>query len=201
MTVRGWTFLKTSTPDILKCPPRMKRTAKPCGFEGSFLGRISRRFVISAGVLLWVTGAAKVLSLLGEARVLHVPDPIFGLSFASLMLLVGLVELVIGSRCLFSKHAIQSIGLVASLATSFVAYRAGLWLMHWKKPCNCLGSLTDAIHLSPRLAEQLAISILVYLFAGSYLLLTAFFLARGRLSSNSGSGARGASENAGCSSA
>jgi hypothetical protein len=43
-----------------------------------------------------------------------------------------------------------------------------LWRMHWNRPCSCLGSFTDAIHVSPQVADNVMKSLLAYLFIGSY---------------------------------
>ena len=49
--------------------------------------------------------------------------------------------------------------------------RFGLWWMGWHKPCNCLGNLTDALHLSPQTADNIMKVVLAYLLIGSYGLL------------------------------
>jgi hypothetical protein len=87
------------------------------------------------------------------------------------MLAVGMFELVIASICLFGKSQKLALGLIAWLATNFVVYRLGLWWMEWKKPCSCVGNLTDALHLSPQLADSIMKVILAYLLIGSYGLL------------------------------
>lgn len=125
----------------------------------------------SVSFILALTGLAKAWSGLGHTRVLAVPDPVTGISFGHLMLAVGVVELVIASVCLFGKSQMLKLGLVAWLATNFVAYRLGLWWMGWKKPCSCLGNLTDALHLSPQAADNIMKVILAYLLIGSYGLL------------------------------
>jgi hypothetical protein len=128
----------------------------------------SRRFVLSAGGILLITGLAKVVSAFGKAKVLGVTDPIFGVSFGYLMLLVGTLELVVAGICLFSKRQNLSLGLTAWLATSFLAYRIGLWYVGWQRPCSCLGNLADALHIPPNVADGALKIILLYLLIGSY---------------------------------
>lgn len=128
-------------------------------------------FVFSASGILVVTGAAKIWSAFGHTKLLAVPDPIVGISFGHLMLAVGVLELVIVGICLFGKSQTLALGLIAWLATNFVVYRLGLWWMGWKKPCSCLGNLTDALDLSPQLADNIMKVILAYLLIGSYGLL------------------------------
>ena len=128
-------------------------------------------FIVSAAVTLSVTGVAKVWTAFAPTKVLAVADPIMGLSFGHLMLAVGVAEIVIASICLFAKSQTLKFGLIAWLATNFVVYRLGLWWIGWKKPCGCLGNLTDALHLKPEVADNIMKAILAYLLLGSYGLL------------------------------
>ena len=125
-------------------------------------------FKISSGLILAITGIAKIWSALGNAKVLAVADPLFGLQFGYLMLAVGALELAVASVCLVSKSQILAISLVAWLSTSFLAYRVGLWSMDWHRPCKCLGNLTDALHIPPQIADTAMKIILAYLLIGSY---------------------------------
>lgn len=125
-------------------------------------------FVLSAGVTLAVTGIAKVWSGLGNSKFLAVVDPIIGITFGQLMLLVGVAEIAIALVCFFSKRQPLAFGLVAWLSTNFVIYRLGLWWMGWHRPCNCLGNLTDALHISPQTADNISKVVLAYLLIGSY---------------------------------
>lgn len=128
-------------------------------------------FIHAAVTILAFTGIAKVWSAFGRTKLLGVDDPITGIQFGHLILTVGILELVIAGICLFGKSQRLPLGLIAWLATNFVVYRLGLWWMGWKKPCNCLGNLTDALHISPQLADNIMKVILVYLLIGSYGLL------------------------------
>ena len=50
----------------------------------------SRIFIFSAGVILALTGAAKLWSTLGSAKALDLADPITGMTFRQLFVLVGM---------------------------------------------------------------------------------------------------------------
>lgn len=114
---------------------------------------------------------AKMWSAFGTSKVLAVADPIFGMRFQTLMLVVGLVEVVVASMCLLSRNMRTSLLLVAWLATSFLLYRLGSWWIGWEMPCGCLGNLADAIHISPETADNFIKAVLAYLLVGSYGLL------------------------------
>ncbi len=105
---------------------------------------------------------------MGQARILVVPDPVIGIELGHLLPVVGTAEVVIALACFFSERQLLLNVLLAWLATSFVVYRIGLLWMGWHRPCSCLGNLTDAIHISPQVADNVMKGVLVYLLIGSY---------------------------------
>src|SRR5437868_6530567 len=102
-------------------------------------------FLLVAGLILAITGISKIVSVFGSQLMLLQLDPLFGISFRHLLLLTGIVELAIASLCLLTKKFQLNTLLIAWISTSFVMYRAGLWAINWRRPCHCLGSLTDAL--------------------------------------------------------
>jgi hypothetical protein len=129
---------------------------------------IRKWFCFGAGAILALTGIAKVLSGLGHTQVLSAIDPVLGLRFGDLLIAVGVLELLIATFCFCSKSSYLAPVLVAWLATNILVYRLGLWVMGWHRPCSCLGTLTDAIHLPPQLADNVMKGVLAYLLIGSY---------------------------------
>ena len=135
--------------------------------------------LVTAGALLAVTGFAKLWSALGTARALMAPDPLSGIPFKYLLASVGVVEIVVATICFLGRSRLFSVGLVAWLSTNFLLYRIGLCWIGWKQPCGCMGSLTDALHIKPETADNIAKVILAFLLISSYgLLLCAWRKAR-----------------------
>lgn len=138
--------------------------------------RMQQWFVFSAGVILVVTGVAKSVGSTGDASILRVYDPILGLPFRQLLMLVAAAEIIVACLC-FSPLRVRArsapwiTAVVAGLASAFLAYRASLWLIGWKRPCGCLGHLTDVLGISAETADWIAVGLLAYLLAGSYGLL------------------------------
>lgn len=128
-------------------------------------------FLFSAGLLFFITAAAKLVSSFGTARILETPDPIFGCSFRDVFRIVGLTELAVSIACFLVRGLRLRVVLVAWLATGFLLYRAGLILVGYHRPCSCLGNLTDAIHIPPMVADNIMKGILAYLLIGSYALI------------------------------
>ena len=140
--------------------------------------KIVRWFLYLATVILLFTGAAKFISSTGHGKILLAIDPLTGFQFGDLFRIVGSIEVVIALVCIFSKRTWLPAGLVAWLATSFLAYRIGLVVVGYHKPCSCLGNLTDALHILPQTADTAMKIILGYLLIGSYA--TLFWLWRQR---------------------
>jgi len=130
-----------------------------------------KRFAISAGMILGLTGLAKLWTSFGDVKLLMVADPITGLSFRYMMLLAAVAELAIAAVCLVTKANRLATVLVAWMATNFLVYRLGLWWIGWKKPCGCLGNLTDTLGITPQTADHIIKVLLAYLLVGSYGLL------------------------------
>ena len=131
----------------------------------------NRWFLLAAGAALAATGLAKVFSATGPAPALDLADPLLGIPFRHLLLLVGLAELGIAFFCLFTDKEKLSLLAVAWLSTNFLVYRLGLWFIGWHKPCGCLGNLTDLLHISPTAADNIMKGVLAFLLLGSYALL------------------------------
>jgi hypothetical protein len=134
-------------------------------------GPLLRNYAISAGLILALTGLAKVWSATGDVKLLSVADPIIGLPFKHMMMIAAVAELAIAAVCLFSRARLLAILLVAWISTTFLIYRLGLWWMGWRKPCGCLGNITDALGITPQTADHMVKVLLAYLLIGSYGLL------------------------------
>jgi hypothetical protein len=83
------------------------------------------------------------------------------------MLFTAFLEFVVAGVCLWDSSGTLSLCLVAWLGMNFAAYRIGLTWVNWKRPCNCLGNLTDALHIPPATADLVMKCILTYLLVGS----------------------------------
>ena len=129
--------------------------------------KLARLFVLSAFFVLLLTGVAKGVSAFGNARILETHDPLLGIRFRSLFGVVGGVEIVVAMVCLLGTRVRVQLALVLWLAVSFAVYRLGLFLVGYRQPCVCLGSMTAAIHLSPKVADCGMKIVLGYLLVGS----------------------------------
>ena len=131
-------------------------------------GWVAASFVPSAGIILGLTGLAKVFSAIGAAQALDIADPLLAVPFRQLFLLVGLAELLIAFFCLFTEKRRISLVAVAWVSTNFLVYRLGLLFIGWHRPCGCMGSLTGMLHISLSAADNIMKVILAYLLVGSY---------------------------------
>jgi hypothetical protein len=140
-------------------------------------------FLTSSGTILAVTGSAKVWAALRDAKGLGWMDPIIGLEFRHVLLIVGVLEALIALQCFIRSRAALSTALIASFATGCAVYRFGLHWMHWRVSCGCLGRLTQLLQITPEFADEVATVLLVYLLVGSYWLLLSGWRSRPDVSS------------------
>jgi len=115
-----------------------------------------------------ISGVAKLISANGGSSVLQESDPIFSITFQHLFWTVGTLELVIAVICIASDEIIFQSILVSWFTTCCLIYRLGVVWVGYKEPCHCLGTLTGALHIAPRAADNLMKIVLAYLLLGSY---------------------------------
>lgn len=149
-----------------------------------YMENVKKLFCLSATAIFFVTGIAKILSASGNAEILQRSDPLLGMSFRHLILIAAILELAVAGVCLFGKSRTISIIIVAWLAAGLLTYRLGLWWIGWRRPCSCLGNLTDAIHVSPQAADNIMKGVLAYLLVGSYATLFSLWRQRNRPSAS-----------------
>lgn len=137
-----------------------------------------RLYYFSVGILMLITSSAKLVSAVGTMHILDINEPIFHISFRHVFWVAGLFELFIALFCFLDVQMWYQAGMVACLATNFVFYRLGLIWIGWRKPCSCMGNLTDVLHIPPQAADTAMKIILAYLLIGSYT--TLFWLWRQR---------------------
>ena len=131
--------------------------------------KIIRRYIYSAGALILITAIAKLISAGGSARLLTYGDPVLGIPYRDLFLVVGTIEAGVGFFCLFAENRfVLKACLTAWLATNFLIYRLDLNWIGSPQPCPCLGSLTGALHIPTQVADTGLKILLGYLLIGSY---------------------------------
>jgi hypothetical protein len=87
------------------------------------------QFCFATGLILGLTGVAKLWSAVGDVRLLLLADPITGLPVKYMMLIVAVAELAIAAVCLFSKARGLATMLVMWVTTDFLVERpaTGSW--------------------------------------------------------------------------
>jgi amino acid permease len=98
-------------------------------------------------------------------------DPVFRMQFRYLLGLIAVLELGLAVVCVTRKLQQLALALTAWMSANFVLYRFAMAMMHWQRPCPCLGYLPQALHLAPWMADLTLKVLMAYLFIGSYALL------------------------------
>ncbi len=127
----------------------------------------SKLFIFSAQSILVVTGAAKVFSATGDASILNIPDPVFGLKYAVLMFVVGLTEILASISLFVIKPLWIRYSVIFCFGFGFFLYNLSLSINRLDQWCPCLGTLTDRLRLNPTLIHRALGAVVLYLILGS----------------------------------
>ena len=126
--------------------------------------------------MLFLTALAKLISSFGDVAILQEVDSVLLVSYRTEFIVVAVIEFIVVLYCFISKSSCFKLLLIAWLATCFIVYRLGLLWVGSESYCPCLGSLTDIIGVSPKVADIAMKVLLFYLFVGSYTLLKCLWL-------------------------
>ena len=127
------------------------------------LETLYRLFLISCGVILSLTAAAKIVSAAGHASILREMDPLLKVPNGALLYFVAAAELVVVMFILFGRSLMLKMISVAWLSLSFAAYRIVNAVMGIKT-CPCLGHITDNLPLRPSTVSALLVTSLAYMW-------------------------------------
>jgi hypothetical protein len=119
-------------------------------------------------VILGIAGSAKIWSVIENTRILTSIDPVFGVTIQLLLIVVGIIEIVLAVGCALTVAGRYRFMVVAVFSTNLLMYRLCVWMSGMAEPCRCLGNLSDTLHLSSHLADNLMKAVLAYLLIGSY---------------------------------
>jgi hypothetical protein len=121
------------------------------------LGRI-------AGGLLLITALLKIMSACSGVAYLGAADPVVSfLSNRSVLVVAGTIEMYFAWLLLLTPGNWYSRWGLLALCGTFSVYRVGLVALAARAPCPCPGRASDWLHLTPRQADQLALSVLLAL--------------------------------------
>lgn len=122
--------------------------------------------------LLLLTSLGKIFSVVrGAALILDQVDLLLGIQYKQLMLMAATLECSAAVYCLFAKsHTIKAVTLL-SVSFVFFSYRILQVMFHAEFPCNCLGSIAEALAISDSTADIISKIILAYLTVGSSLVI------------------------------
>jgi hypothetical protein len=149
------------------------------GANKAMKSKLIKFFIYSSAFLLVLTAVAKFLSATGNAPLLVRADPFFHISYRLLFLLVGTIEMAVAAICLCTDRIWLQAGLLAWLVTNFMGYRISLKWAHIQY-CGCLGTLGQALPISPAVTDRILKFVLLYLALGSYALVFWLCIAKRR---------------------
>lgn len=129
-----------------------------------------RIFLRSCAFCLALASAAKLFSAAGSAKILDLDDPLLGVTNRNLMNIVGCCEFGGVVYLFISNSVVWRSGICLAFGINFSLYR--IWsLFLGVKVCPCLGTLTDQLHLRPEIVDGLLWLFLIYMMAGSVVIM------------------------------
>jgi hypothetical protein len=126
-----------------------------------------RGFLKLTGGILTVTCLAKLVSVIGSAEALILPDPLFGWQNRWVMLLAAFTEAFVVGILLSKAASPTKLGSIFWLSLNFATYRVCLWLIGVTAPCPCMGSTYGLIGMDSIAMDRIMGSIVVALLTGS----------------------------------
>jgi hypothetical protein len=111
-----------------------------------------------AGGLLFAVGLMEVMGAFGGSQVLDLADPIFGIPFRHLMVIVGSSQLAVAFVLLFTNRRTLGFGLAAWVALNFLVLRIGFWMSGWH---HGTGFAVPQLGFTPTLADFVASTVLI----------------------------------------
>jgi hypothetical protein len=123
-----------------------------------------------AGVVLALLGAGLLTGAAGHSQLLALRDPIFGIAFRDLMLILGTVQLSASFILLFTSCRKFGLVLAAWISADFLVYRARLWNLGWH---SSSGFMVHALGLSPSVTDRWLSFCSLLVMAGSCTVLLA----------------------------
>ena len=143
---------------------------------------IVQYFLISAALILLLTGSAKLISAFGSSKILHENDPILAIPNRLLLLLAGIVEIGTAVSVFLGKSKHFLCLWISVLGAQFLLYRCAFELGGFSRGCPCLGTLGAALPFSQSTLDHALLLIAIWLCVGG---VVSFFVEIDRLKEGS----------------
>jgi len=134
--------------------------------------RACRFFISSTIWMLILTSCAKLFSSFGASKVLDIPDGLLPISVRQTLVVVGAIEFAVVLVLWKARSTFTKLAFICWLGLNFMLYRLFMVLLTVGKPCPCLGSITDRLHISAAAANRVLAAVAWYLLLGSLFFLS-----------------------------
>jgi hypothetical protein len=118
------------------------------------------------GVLLLIVSVGKFYSAINPPMSLLEAEPVFRISLRTLFIIAASTEGVVGVLCLLRAPGIATSLLILWLSCLFLSYRFALYLLGYNGPCNCMGELTERLHISSSTGDMIMRVLLLFMLLG-----------------------------------
>ena len=139
-------------------------------------GRLDSFIVLLTGGTLAFFGLGGIMNYLSGSGMMSLADPVFGISFQTVILILSGVELVLAFVFLFARRQTIALVLIGWMVMVVGIYRIGVESVGWQH-LNALTLQWQTIFkLSFKTTDEITIAILSFLAVGSLICLTVKFM-------------------------
>lgn len=143
-----------------------------------------KKYLTACVWILVCTALIKLASASGNHALLGIKDPLFEfMTRRQMQITASGLEIVCVYLILRRRTDLHGLISVCLLASSFTFYRVVLYLIGYKGPCACLGSLMGWFGISDKLLDWFGMLILAFFLIGSYFFIYSLLLLEGRAES------------------
>jgi len=133
---------------------------------------VQKVFIKSVAIILFITAALKILTLIDGGRKLDVADPlVFFLSNRALITLSTIIELIVVLYLTIRMKQTSQLLLILWLSCVFLVYHLGLWASGYQYTCYCAGKPFSWLVIIPFDGKTIIRFLLGYMLIGSGILL------------------------------
>lgn len=139
-------------------------------------------FLVSVGLLLFLTSAAKFVALTQHKPFLAGEDPLFTfLATRQTLAIAATLELAVAGWMFARRRQCVTLLVCSWLVYVFICYRSLSKVGFGARTCPCLGGVLDWTGISPSILNAIPVVMLWYMGVGSLMFLAASLCASHRL--------------------
>jgi hypothetical protein len=138
--------------------------------DGTAHARLAQWYLVLVGLILMLTGLAKVVSAFGSAPMLRTEEPVLGITYRAFFSVVGLFEIVLAVLFIRNRQSTWAVPLSVAFFFTALAYRGSFPIVGFRGPCSCLGNASEWLGISATTASRISLTVALLCFFSGVLI-------------------------------